>query len=223
MSDVLTARAITKVYQQGSDRIEVLKGVNLTLAAGELVALIGRSGSGKSTLLHILAGLEDADEGEVMLAGQPLQSVGNEARAALRNQHLGFVYQMHHLLAEFTALENVAMPLRIAGASRKAAAVAAADMLAQVGLEARKTHRPAELSGGERQRVAVARALINDPSVVLADEPTGNLDRDSAEQVMALITELCRTRGVGFLIATHDGNISNNVDRTVTLSAGLLQ
>ena len=223
MSDVLTARAITKVYQQGSDRIEVLKGVNLTLAAGELVALIGRSGSGKSTLLHILAGLEDADEGEVMLAGQPLQSVGNEARAALRNQHLGFVYQMHHLLAEFTALENVAMPLRIAGASRKAAALAAADMLAQVGLEARKTHRPAELSGGERQRVAVARALINDPSVVLADEPTGNLDRDSAEQVMALITELCRTRGVGFLIATHDGNISNNVDRTVTLSAGLLQ
>ena len=223
MSDVLTARGITKCYQQGADRIEVLNGVDLTLAAGELVALIGRSGSGKSTLLHILAGLEDADEGEVILAGQPLQSVGNEARAALRNRHLGFVYQMHHLLAEFTALENVAMPLRIAGTGRKDAAEAAAEMLAQVGLEARTAHRPAELSGGERQRVAVARALINDPRVVLADEPTGNLDRTSAEQVMALITDLCRSRGVGFLIATHDGNVAGNVDRTVTLSAGRLQ
>ncbi len=219
-TDVLVATGVCKAYQQGADRIEVLQDVNLRIEAGELVALVGRSGSGKSTLLHVLAGLEDVDAGEVFIAGQPLQSVGGEARAELRNAYLGFVYQMHHLLAEFTALENVAMPLRIAGVSRRAAESAARDMLDAVGLSARARHRPSELSGGERQRVAVARALVAQPKVVLADEPTGNLDRQSADQVMALITELCRSRGVGFLIATHDSNIAQSVDRVVTLAGG---
>ena len=220
--DVLVASGVRKAYQQGADRIEVLRGVDLRIVAGELVALVGRSGSGKSTLLHVLAGLEDVDAGEVHIAGQPLQSVGGEARARLRNAYLGFVYQMHHLLAEFTALENVAMPLRIAGTGHRQAEAAAGEMLDAVGLSARARHRPSELSGGERQRVAVARALVAQPKVVLADEPTGNLDRQSADRVMARITDLCRTRGVGFLIATHDSNIAQSVDRVVTLAGGVL-
>lgn len=218
----LEARNLAKAYRQGAYVVPVLDGVDLTIRAGELVALVGRSGSGKSTLLHVLAGLDDADRGQVLLRGSDLTAADVDGRAALRNRHLGFVYQMHHLLPEFTAAENVAMPLRLAGESKAAAAVRAEDMLDAVGLKARTTHRPAALSGGERQRVAVARALVAAPALILADEPTGNLDRDNAAHVLDLMRNLCRERGVGILIATHDGAVTRGVDRVVTLDNGRL-
>lgn len=218
----LRAHGLTKTYLQGGISLPVLDGADLSIAPGELVALVGRSGSGKSTLLHILAGLDDSDSGEVWIADQNLTAANVDGRAAIRNRYLGFVYQMHHLLPEFTAAENVAMPLRLAGLGKKEALPRALAMLAAVGLANRSTHRPAALSGGERQRVAVARALVAEPALVLADEPTGNLDRDNASAVLELMRSLCRERGVGILMATHDAAVTRGVDRLVTLDAGKL-
>ncbi len=218
----LRALGLTKTYRQGNVVLPVLTGANLEIAPGELVALVGRSGSGKSTLLHILAGLDDADDGEVWITDQNLTAASVDGRAAIRNHYLGFVYQMHHLLPEFSASENVAMPLRLAGLERREALLRAEAMLRAVGLADRATHRPAALSGGERQRVAVARALVAEPALVLADEPTGNLDRENAGAVLDLMRSLCRERGVGILIATHDPAVTRDVDRIVTLDAGKL-
>lgn len=219
-ADALRATGLTKAYHQGDAVVAVLHGVDLVIRAGELVALVGRSGSGKSTLLHILAGLDDADAGRVLVRGEDMTAADVDGRAAIRNRHLGFVYQMHHLLPEFTAAENVAMPLRLAGQPRHVAEPAANAMLAAVGLAHRTTHRPAALSGGERQRVAVARALVGNPALILADEPTGNLDRENAAHVLDLMRALCRERGVGILIATHDSAVTQGVDRVVTLDSG---
>ena len=220
---VLRGEGICKSFQQGSERIEVLKGLNCAAAAGERVAVIGRSGAGKSTLLHILAGLDAPDGGEVRIAGTSLTGASPGQRARLRNLHLGFVYQLHHLLPEFTALENVAMPLRLGGCPASEAGQQARAMLAAVGLERREGHRPAALSGGERQRVAVARALVGRPKLVLADEPTGNLDKDNARQVLQLICALSEQTGAAFLIATHDEDALQDMHRVLLLDNGVLQ
>lgn len=220
---VLRGEGICKSFQQGSERIKVLKGLNCAAAAGERVAVIGRSGAGKSTLLHILAGLDAPDGGEVRIAGTSLTGASPGQRARLRNLHLGFVYQLHHLLPEFTALENVAMPLRLGGCPASEAGRQARAMLAAVGLERRAGHRPAALSGGERQRVAVARALVGRPKLVLADEPTGNLDKDNARQVLQLICTLSEQTGAAFLIATHDEDALQDMHRVLLLDNGLLE
>jgi lipoprotein-releasing system ATP-binding protein len=219
----LSATALSKSFAQGPDRIDVLRGVDITVGAGERVAIIGRSGSGKSTLLHLLAGLDDPDEGSVRIGGEDMTAASSAHRARLRNQYMGFVYQMHHLLPEFSALENVAMPLRLGDLNPAAAAAEARDMLEAVGLGHRLKHRPAALSGGERQRVAVARALVGAPLVVLADEPTGNLDRDTAEQVFDLMCRLSDERGVGFVIVTHDEGLLDDVHRVLQLVDGRIQ
>jgi lipoprotein-releasing system ATP-binding protein len=223
MSEIaLQAQGLTKSFTQGSSHIEVLTGVDLEVGAGERVAIIGRSGSGKSTLLHLLAGLDDPDSGKVLVGGQDLSAASPAGRAALRNAHMGFVYQFHHLLPEFSALENVALPLRLGGMGMTDAQTQAAALLGRVGLAERLNHRPAALSGGERQRVAVARALIGEPLIVLADEPTGNLDRDNAEQVFALMCELSDERGVGFVIVTHDDDMLIDMHRVLKLEGGRL-
>lgn len=216
----LEARGLVKSYVSGPDRVEVLRGVDLVVGVGERVAVIGRSGSGKSTLLHVLAGLDDADAGTVRVGGHDMSAASAGVRARLRNRYMGFVYQMHHLLPEFTALENVAMPLRLGGMDARTAAERATETLSAVGLGARLKHRPAALSGGERQRVAVARALVASPLVVLADEPTGNLDRDNAEQVFRLMCELSDEHGVAFVIVTHDESLLGNVHRVLRLVDG---
>jgi lipoprotein-releasing system ATP-binding protein len=218
----LEAKGLAKSFAQGPSRIEVLAGVDLQVGAGERVAIIGRSGSGKSTLLHLLAGLDDPDRGRVVVGGHDLTAASAAGRAALRNSHMGFVYQFHHLLPEFSALENVALPLRLGGLDMAAAQVQASALLGRVGLAERLEHRPAALSGGERQRVAVARALIGEPLIVLADEPTGNLDRENAEQVFALMCELSDERGVGFVIVTHDDDMLVDMHRVLKLEAGTL-
>ncbi|MEQ8861364.1 MAG: ATP-binding cassette domain-containing protein [Pseudomonadales bacterium] len=220
---VLVAEALCKSYAQGPDRIDVLQGVDLRVGRGERVAVIGRSGSGKSTLLHVLAGLDDPDSGRVLVGGEDMTAASPAQRARLRNRCMGFVYQLHHLLPEFSALENVAMPLRLGGVDAASAARQSREMLAAVGLEQRLRHRPAALSGGERQRVAVARALIGSPLVVLADEPTGNLDRDNAEQVFRLMCKLSDERGIGFVIVTHDEGLLGNVHRVLRLVDGRIQ
>jgi lipoprotein-releasing system ATP-binding protein len=222
MSEVLRAEGIRKVYRQGSDEIIVLRGVDFSVAAGERVAIIGRSGAGKSTLLHLLAGLDEPDAGSVWVAGRNLTAADAAGRAAIRNAHMGFVYQFHHLLPEFSAEENVAMPLRLGGTSAAEARRTAAELLDRVGLGNRLSHRPHELSGGERQRVAVARALVASPAVVLADEPTGNLDRENAEQVFALMCELSDERGIGFVIVTHDEAMLDGVNRVLKLVDGAI-
>ena len=233
MSDVVTqqpgsqapaleARGIVKTFHQGDNTIDVLRNVNLQLAEAERVAVVGRSGSGKSTLLHILAGLDSADGGTVRIAGVDMSGADVNERARIRGRYMGFVYQNHHLLPEFTALENVAMPLRILGTAQRAARDQAAELLADVGLAERLQHLPSALSGGERQRVAVARALAGNPRVVLADEPTGNLDQDNAHAVMELIAELSKQHQTAFLIVTHDVGMLGAFDRVLTLENGTL-
>ncbi len=224
MSDLaLSALGLRKSFSQGGERIEVLRGLDLTMYAGERIAVLGRSGSGKSTLLHLLGGLDDADAGEVRICGAPFSSVGATERARLRNGRLGFVYQMHHLLSEFTALENVLMPLRISGVAKQQAKGRAEAMLEAVGLKERLLHRPHALSGGERQRVAVARALVTKPSIVLADEPTGNLDKDNARQVLELMCALSEEFAVAMVLVTHDELANARMHRTLHLDGGKLR
>ncbi len=220
---VLLATALHKSFKQGSERIDVLRGLSLEVGRGERCAIVGRSGSGKSTLLHILAGLDDLDAGQVQLCGTAISAASVGERARLRNRHVGFVYQLHHLLPEFSALENVLMPLRLGGVSRREAEVQAATMLDAVGLKSRSAHRPNALSGGERQRVAVARALVGHPDLLLADEPTGNLDRENARQVFDLMRALSRDFGVALVVVTHDEAATGGMDRALLLDGGVLE
>ncbi len=219
----LKAVGLAKAYLQGRERLAVLKAVDLEVAAGEHVGIVGRSGAGKSTLLHILAGLSDPDAGSVTVMGQTLNALSVGERARVRNTRMGFVYQFHHLLPEFSSLENVAMPLLVGGSRFAPAAARARQLLADVGLSARAEHRPHQLSGGERQRVAVARALATSPAIVLADEPTGNLDRVSAERVMSTLAELGRSNGTSFVVVTHDEDLAARGDRALALVDGKLE
>ena len=218
----LSLRGIKRTFVQGDRRLEVLKDVSLDLRPGEIVALVGQSGSGKSTLLHIAGLLEQPDDGDVVVDGKAAGRLGDRERTALRRRFLGFVYQYHHLLPEFSAIENVMLPQMLNGLSRSEARVRAADLLAMVQLKDRGEHRPGRLSGGEQQRVAIARAVANAPRVLLADEPTGNLDASTADIVFRQLVALVRETGMAALVATHNPELAARMDRTVTLKEGVL-
>ena len=223
MNNVLVACGINKTFLEAQEKLQVLKGVDLTVREGERLAILGRSGSGKSTLLHVLAGLIECDEGRVLIGGEEITSGTADTKAGIRNRLMGFVYQFHHLLPEFSAVENVAMPLLVGKQAGIDVMRSSRELLEIVGLGDRLGHRPHQLSGGERQRVAVARALAPKPKIVLADEPTGNLDRESASQVNRLMEKLCKTTGTAFVIVTHDENVSASVDRVMHLENGKLE
>lgn len=218
----LVAKGVSKSFAQGEKRLVVLRDIELSVSPGEWVGVVGRSGAGKSTLLHILAGLTDPDAGSVEVMGQALTGASPARRAQIRNTRMGFVYQLHHLLPEFSALENVAVPLLLGGARFAQAEARARDLLAEVGLAERLEHRPHQLSGGERQRVAVARALATAPAIVLADEPTGNLDRESADGVVAVMSGLVRSTGTSFIVVTHDADLAGRGDKSLALLDGVL-
>jgi len=218
----LETRKLVKHYRQGELDVSVLKGIDLIVNHGDQIAIMGPSGSGKSTLLHLLGGLDEATAGDVLLDGVNIQRMSQAKLAAIRNKSLGFIYQFHHLLAEFDAVENVAMPLLISGSSITSARKRATQLLERVGLGHRLGHKPSELSGGERQRAAVARALINNPQCILADEPTGNLDSASAEQLYQLMARLNKEMGVSFLIVTHDKRLAERMDTVLHMEDGLI-
>lgn len=219
---VLECRQLSMEYAIGPQRLRVLDSINLSMAAGERIAIVGSSGSGKTTLLNLLGGLDTPTEGEVWLAGQQMSALKESERGQLRNSGLGFVYQFHHLLAEFTALENVCMPLLIGRTPIAKAREMGTEMLRRVGLSERAGHKPAELSGGERQRVAIARALINQPACVLLDEPTGNLDQTTAKSIQQLMLELSQSLNTAFMVVTHDLALASQMDRVLTLNQGHL-
>jgi len=222
MSDPLVLDKVERIYVQGAERLHVLRGADLTLKAGEVVALVGPSGAGKSTLLHLAGLLEKPDKGEVVVDGIAAGRMNDQQRTLTRRSKLGFVYQFHHLLPEFTALENVMIPMIIAGRPRAEAKAKAADLLGRMGLAPRLSHRPARLSGGEQQRVAIARALANGPKVLLADEPTGNLDNATAALVFGELVALVRDQGLAALVATHNPDLAARMDRTVHVKDGLV-
>ena len=219
---VLECRAVARHFREGRSTLEVLSGVDLAIAPGEMVAIVGASGSGKTTLLQIMGGLDDPTSGEVLVDGRSMANLDEAAKGDLRNQHIGFVYQFHHLLPEFTAQENVALPLMIRRTEKTVAFAAAADLLQQVGLGERLDHKPGELSGGERQRAAVARALITRPKLVLADEPTGNLDAGNGAHVLKLMLELNQALGTSLIVVTHDQTIAAQMQRILVLADGKL-
>ena len=222
MSNVLELRNLTRAYPQAEGMLEVLKGVDLAIAPGEMVALVGPSGAGKSTLLHAAGLLDKPTSGEIIIGGLQAGTLDDDMRTQLRRRFIGFVYQFHHLQAEFTALENICIPQMIAGVGQSAASKRANELLQAVGLAHRATHRPGKLSGGEQQRVAIARALANNPKLLIADEPTGNLDPHTGEGVFELLKGLARTQGLAALVATHNPDLARKMDRIVTLQAGKL-
>ncbi|MBD0409398.1 lipoprotein-releasing ABC transporter ATP-binding protein LolD [Pseudoalteromonas distincta] len=219
---VISCENLSKVYQDGSNQVEVLKGVDLALQQGEMLAIVGSSGSGKSTLLHILGTLDTASSGSAKIKNQEVAKLSRTEQAAFRNQNLGFIYQFHHLLMEFSAVENVAMPLLIKGLSAKESKAQALDMLEKVGLAHRSSHKPSALSGGERQRVAIARALVTKPALVLADEPTGNLDKQNAIKIYDLINELNQSLNTSFVVVTHDLELADKLGKIAYLDDGKL-
>ena len=219
---LLSCQNVSKFYQEGTQQTEVLKQVSFSMQPSELVAIVGSSGSGKSTLLHTLGGLDQPSSGKVFIKGQSLQQMSPNALAKLRNQYLGFVYQFHHLMADFTALENVMMPMLIGQQNKTEAQDRAEQILSAVGLQHRISHRPSALSGGERQRVAIARALVNNPALVLADEPTGNLDHKTTESIFELIQQLNQEKQIAFLLVTHDLNLAEKLNRRLIMQDGVL-
>lgn len=220
---LLSCQNVSKFYQEGTQQTEVLKQVSFSMQPSELIAIVGSSGSGKSTLLHTLGGLDQPSSGEVFIKGQSLQQMSPNALAKLRNQYLGFVYQFHHLMADFTALENVMMPMLIGQQNKTEAQERAEQILSAVGLQHRISHRPSALSGGERQRVAIARALVNNPALVLADEPTGNLDHKTTESIFELIQQLNQEKQIAFLLVTHDLNLAEKLNRRLIMQDGVLR